>query len=145
MMAIGPWGTRGNCRTPTALGGTELRSRGAAIEIDELCALNWNERRATLFLPPFGMHGEWPTIEAIGRTHSIDLHVLYPAGAAACCAAYATLSPSPGVPISVPHAPRTSVNVDQVLDVEIAKLRSMLPPDADVTTESVRFPFLGGT
>ncbi len=64
------------------------------------------------------------------------------AGAAACCAAYAALSPPPGVPISVPHAPRTGVNVDQVLDVAIAKLRSMLPPDANVTTESVRFPFL---
>jgi hypothetical protein len=67
------------------------------------------------------------------------------AGAAACCAAYAALSPPPGVPISVPHAPRTGVDVDQMLDVAIAKLRTMLPADADVTTESVRFPFLGDT
>ena len=67
------------------------------------------------------------------------------AGAAACCAAYAALSPPPGVPISVPHAPPlTRVNLDQVLDVAIAKLRTMLPVDANVTTESVRFPFLGG-
>jgi len=64
------------------------------------------------------------------------------AGAAACCAVYAALSPPPGVPISVPHSTRAGVNVDQVLDVAIAKLRSMLPPDANVTTESVRFPFL---
>ncbi len=67
------------------------------------------------------------------------------AGAAACCAAYAALSPPPGVPISVPHAPRAGVNVDQVLDVAITKLRSMLPAAANVTTESVRFPFLGST
>lgn len=64
------------------------------------------------------------------------------AGAAACCAVYAALSPPPGVPISVPHAPRAGVNVDQVLDLAIAKLRTMLPGDANVTTESVRFPFL---
>lgn len=64
------------------------------------------------------------------------------AGAAACCAVYAALSPPPGVPISVPHAPRTGVNVDQVLELAIAKLRTMLPADANVTTESVRFPFL---
>ena len=67
------------------------------------------------------------------------------AGAAACCAVYAALSPSPGVPISVPHALRAGVDVDQVLDVAIAKLRSMLSPDANVTTESVRLPFLGDT
>jgi hypothetical protein len=66
------------------------------------------------------------------------------AGAAACCAVFAQLSPPPGVPISVTQAPQTRVNLDQVLDLAISKLRSMLPPDASVTTESVRFPFLGG-
>ena len=65
------------------------------------------------------------------------------AGAAACCAAYAALSPPPGVPLTVPHAPRVGVNVDQVLDVAIAKLRAMVPADATIATESVRFPFLG--
>jgi len=50
------------------------------------------------------------------------------------------------VPISVQHAPpQTRVNVDHVLDLAIGKLRSMLPADAAITTESVRFPFLGGT
>jgi hypothetical protein len=66
------------------------------------------------------------------------------AGAAACCAVYAALSPPPGVPISVPHAPRTGANVDQALDLAIVKLRSMLPPEAasDITTASIHFPFL---
>ncbi|MCA9675604.1 MAG: hypothetical protein KC464_11255 [Myxococcales bacterium] len=66
------------------------------------------------------------------------------AGAAACCAIYSALSPPPGVPLTVPHAPQSRVGLDQVLDLAIAKLRSMLPADAGVTTESVRFPFLGG-
>lgn len=66
------------------------------------------------------------------------------AGASACCALYSSLSPPPGVPISVPHVPRAAINVDQALDVAIAKLRSMLPKDADVHTSSLRFPFLGG-
>ncbi len=64
------------------------------------------------------------------------------AGTAACCAVYAALSPPPGVPISVPHAARPAVNVDQVLDLAIARLRAMVPTDAAISTESVRFPFL---
>lgn len=66
------------------------------------------------------------------------------AGATACCAVYAALSPPPGVPISVPHAPRPGVNLDQVLDLAINKLRAMVPSDAasEVTTASVHFPFL---
>ncbi len=67
------------------------------------------------------------------------------AGAAACCAAYAALSPPPGVPITVPHTPRTSVNIDQVLDLAIARLRAIVPADgaAEIMTASVHFPFLG--
>lgn len=67
------------------------------------------------------------------------------AGATACCAVYAALSPPPGVPVSVPHAPQARLNIDQMLDLAIAKLRSMLPAEAaaQVTTASLRFPFLG--
>ena len=64
------------------------------------------------------------------------------AGAAACCAVYSALSPPPGVPLTVPHVPQTRIGLDQVLDLAIAKLRSMVPADANVTTESIRFPFL---
>jgi len=66
------------------------------------------------------------------------------AGAAACCAAYAALSPPPGVPLTVPHVPQTRIGLDQVLDLAIARLRAMVPADATTTTESIRFPFLGG-
>lgn len=66
------------------------------------------------------------------------------AGAAACWQLYAALSPPPGVPISVPHAPRPAVNLDQVLDLAITKLRAMVPLDAaaEVPTASLHFPFL---
>ena len=66
------------------------------------------------------------------------------AGGAACCAIYAALSPPPGVPLSVPHA-QTGVNLDQVLDLAIAKLRTMLPAEAagQISTTSLHFPFLG--
>lgn len=66
------------------------------------------------------------------------------AGAAACCQLYAALSPPPGVPISVPHVPRPTFQLDQALDLAIAKLRAMVPAGTDVSTTSVRFPFLGG-
>jgi hypothetical protein len=64
------------------------------------------------------------------------------AGAAACCAIYSALSPPPGVPLTVPHVLQTRVGLDQVLDLAIAKLRSMVPADAPISTSSVRFPFL---
>lgn len=65
------------------------------------------------------------------------------AGASACCAIYAALSPPPGVPISVPHAQPPRIGVDQMLDVLIAKLRAMVPADAQISTASVHIPFLG--
>lgn len=66
------------------------------------------------------------------------------AGAAACCALYASLSPPPGVSLTVPHAPHTRINLDQVLDLAIARLRSMIPADetSAQATASVHFPFL---
>jgi hypothetical protein len=66
------------------------------------------------------------------------------AGAAACCAVFAQLSPPPGVPISVPHAPQARINIDQALDLAIAKLRAMVPSEAtsEITTTAVHFPFL---
>lgn len=66
------------------------------------------------------------------------------ASAAACCALYAALSPPPGVPLSVPHVPQTRIGLDQVLDVAIAKLRAMMPPDTatQISTTSLHFPFL---
>ena len=52
----------------------------ANAEIQKLCAKKWSGRRAVLFLDPYGMQVEWPTIEAIAKTKAIDLWLLFPLG-----------------------------------------------------------------
>lgn len=39
---------------------------------------SWRMQRAVVFLDPYGMSVEWSTIEAIAKTASIDLWVLFP-------------------------------------------------------------------
>lgn len=56
-------------------------TRGDANEeIQVLCAKNWTDRRAVLFLDPYGMQVEWDTIVAVARTKAIDLWLLFPLG-----------------------------------------------------------------
>ena len=38
----------------------------------------WTDRRALIFLDPFGMQVAWTTIEAVAKTKAIDLWVLFP-------------------------------------------------------------------
>lgn len=53
------------------------------IYIQNLCLKrNWDKHRAVLFLDPFGMQVQWKTIEAIAKTGSIDLWILFPLGVA---------------------------------------------------------------
>ncbi|MEM7555212.1 MAG: three-Cys-motif partner protein TcmP [Cyanobacteria bacterium P01_A01_bin.84] len=47
-----------------------------------LCKKDWRLNRAVLFLDPFGMQIPWSTIEAIAKTHAIDLWYLFPLGVA---------------------------------------------------------------
>ncbi|MBT3201242.1 MAG: three-Cys-motif partner protein TcmP [Phycisphaerales bacterium] len=49
--------------------------------LQDLCA-NWNSRnmRGVLFLDPFGMQVDWVTLEAVARTKSIDVWILFPMG-----------------------------------------------------------------
>lgn len=42
---------------------------------------NWRDRRAVLFLDPFGMQVNWETIEAIAKTRAIDVWILFPISA----------------------------------------------------------------
>ncbi len=42
---------------------------------------NWRDRRAVLFLDPFGMQVNWETIEAIARTRAVDVWILFPISA----------------------------------------------------------------
>lgn len=42
---------------------------------------NWRNKRAVLFLDPYGMQVEWATIQSIARTKSIDVWYLFPLAA----------------------------------------------------------------
>jgi three-Cys-motif partner protein len=57
-----------------------IKQGDANVEIQTLCAKNWRDRRAVLFLDPYGMQVEWQTIEAIAKTEAIDLWLLFPFG-----------------------------------------------------------------
>jgi three-Cys-motif partner protein len=50
--------------------------------VQAICREDWNYRRAVLFLDPFGMQVSWETLEAVARTKSIDLWLLFPLGVA---------------------------------------------------------------
>ena len=51
--------------------------------LQDLCRKRkWKNNRAVLFIDPFGMQVEWPTIQAIASTEAIDLWLLFPLGVA---------------------------------------------------------------
>jgi three-Cys-motif partner protein len=58
----------------------DVRHEDANQEIQDLCKKNWSKHRAVLFLDPYGMQVEWPTIEAVAKTKAIDLWLLFPLG-----------------------------------------------------------------
>ncbi|MFN8546505.1 MAG: three-Cys-motif partner protein TcmP [Candidatus Eisenbacteria bacterium] len=70
--------------------------------IKRLCKESWSDRRAVLFLDPYGMQVEWDTIVAVAETRAIDLWVLFPLGVAAN-----RLLPSSGI---VPDGWRSALN-----------------------------------
>lgn len=49
-------------------------------KIQELCTKKWSNRRAVLFLDPYGMQVEWKTLEAVAKTKAIDMWLLFPLG-----------------------------------------------------------------
>lgn len=50
-------------------------------QIQHICRTwNWKNRRAVLFLDPFGMQVSWKTIEDVAKTEAIDMFLLFPAG-----------------------------------------------------------------
>ena len=40
--------------------------------------VNWNDRRAIMFLDPYGMEVEWKTLQSIAQTRAIDVWFLFP-------------------------------------------------------------------
>jgi three-Cys-motif partner protein len=58
----------------------QIRPGDANQQIQEICRLSWNRRRAVLFLDPYGMQVEWTTIAAVAATKAIDMWLLFPLG-----------------------------------------------------------------
>jgi three-Cys-motif partner protein len=58
----------------------QIRGGDANEQIQEICSLDWQRRRAVLFLDPYGMQVEWKTITAIAATKAIDMWLLFPLG-----------------------------------------------------------------
>lgn len=49
--------------------------------LQKLCAASWADRRAVLFIDPFGMQLSWETVKAVGATKAIDTWILFPVSA----------------------------------------------------------------
>lgn len=65
---------------PDMAGRIEIKHSDANTELSEFCR-NWpRNRRAVVFLDPYGNQVAWQTIEAIAATRAIDLWYLFPAG-----------------------------------------------------------------
>jgi three-Cys-motif partner protein len=59
----------------------EVITKDANEALCELCQrTDWRKARAVVFLDPFGFQVEWPTVEALARTKSVDLWYLVPTG-----------------------------------------------------------------
>jgi three-Cys-motif partner protein len=57
----------------------EVVQSDANAALKALCGqYKWKSERAVLFLDPFGMRVEWPTLEAIAKTGAIDVWYLFP-------------------------------------------------------------------
>jgi three-Cys-motif partner protein len=67
---------------------TEFSAKAHSIQIETVDAnqflrtwctkTNWKRNRAVVFLDPYGMQVDWSTVQAIARTQSIDLWILFP-------------------------------------------------------------------
>lgn len=69
---------------PALAGRINLEHKEANKYIQDLCKEDWlkTNRRAVMFLDPYGMQVKWETIEAIAKTKAIDLWLLFPLGVA---------------------------------------------------------------
>lgn len=66
---------------PSMAGAITVLPGDANENLKTICAKrNWTERRAVLFLDPFGMQVEWSTIQAVAKTEAIDMWLLFPLG-----------------------------------------------------------------
>ncbi|NQU45217.1 three-Cys-motif partner protein TcmP [bacterium] len=50
--------------------------------VQDICRQKWGGKRAVMFLDPYGLQVEWPTLKSIAGTGAIDLWILFPVGVA---------------------------------------------------------------
>lgn len=66
---------------PQLAGRIEVQRGEANAQIQAICrGVNWDSRRAVLFVDPYGMQVEWKTLVAVAETKAIDLWLLFPLG-----------------------------------------------------------------
>lgn len=58
-----------------------IQAREANAYLQELCGKRWADRRAVLFIDPFGMQLTWDTVKAVAKTEAIDTWILFPVSA----------------------------------------------------------------
>jgi three-Cys-motif partner protein len=59
-----------------------IETAEANTYLQKLCLeRSWKERRAVLFIDPFGMQLSWDTVAAVGQTKAIDTWILFPVSA----------------------------------------------------------------
>lgn len=60
----------------------QVRQGDANEELIKLTKIDWSNRRAVVFLDPYGMQVNWSTMEAIAETKAMDVWMLIPLGIA---------------------------------------------------------------
>jgi three-Cys-motif partner protein len=66
---------------PDKAGDIVIKTKEANAYLQDLCKRSWKDRRAVLFIDPFGMQLTWETVAAVGRTKAIDTWILFPVSA----------------------------------------------------------------
>jgi three-Cys-motif partner protein len=66
---------------PDKAGDIVIETTEANTYVQDLCGRSWKDRRAVLFIDPFGMQLTWETVKAVGRTKAIDTWILFPVSA----------------------------------------------------------------
>jgi len=66
---------------PDKAGDIVIATAEANGYLQDLCNRSWKERRAVLFIDPFGMQLSWDTVEAVAQTKAVDTWILFPVSA----------------------------------------------------------------
>lgn len=67
---------------PHLAGDITIENAEANSYLKKLSAKDWKNRRAVLFLDPYGMQVAWETLHLLAKTKAIDVWILFPLGVA---------------------------------------------------------------